>query len=172
MDYLVRIASIDDLSELQVMIRNSFSMATHSDGNEHNLVANLFKSKSYIPELSLVSTFNKEICGYCLCTELNNGESGYIALAPLAVSVEHQQKGIGSTLVNNTLKKAKELGYKAIFILGDPNYYKKFGFEDSTRFGITAPFDVPSEYYLVKELEKNCLTNYTGEINYAPEFLN
>ena len=37
-------------------------------------------------------------------------------------------------------------------VLGNPDYYSKFGYERASSYGIIAPFDVPDEYYMVCDL--------------------
>lgn len=72
--------------------------------------------------------------------------------------------------MKETFKIAKELGYKSIFVLGSEKYYPRFGFETSTNFGISAPFEVPSENFMAIELTKGALENVCGNIVYAKEF--
>ena len=58
----------------------------------------------------------------------NNPENVAITgLAPMAVLPDYQKKGIGSQLIKFGLKKAKELGYKSVIVLGHDKYYTKFG---------------------------------------------
>lgn len=73
-------------------------------------------------------------------------------------------------LVKETFNVAKELGYGSIFVLGSDTYYPKFGFEKSTNFGISAPFDVPSEYFMTIELNEDALKNVSGNLVYAKKF--
>ena len=93
-----------------------------------------------------------------------------LALAPLSVHPDFQRMGVGTMLIKDTFKIAKELGYNSIFVLGSDEYYPKFGFEKSTNFGISAPFDVPSEYFMAVELTKDALKNVSGNLVYAKEF--
>ena len=46
----------------------------------------------------------------------------------------------------------------------------RYLFEKSTNFGISAPFDVPSENFMAIELTKGALENVSGNIVYAKEF--
>ena len=49
-------------------------------------------------------------------------------VSPLSVLPEFQSEGIGSALMQTVIEKSKKKGLDALFLLGDPNYYKKFGF--------------------------------------------
>ena len=53
-------------------------------------------------------------------------------LAPLAVHPEHQQKKVGSRLIESGLEKLKEAWGNIVFVYGDPEFYGKFGFDADT----------------------------------------
>ena len=63
----------------------------------------------------------------------NGKEEGVITFGPLSVLPEFQNKGIGG-LLNHSIVKAREIGYKAILIYGYPDYYKRFGFIGAVKF--------------------------------------
>ncbi len=52
-----------------------------------------------------------------------------LALAPLSVHPDYQKRGIGSTLVRKATEVAEERGWTAAFVLGNPAYYGRFGYE-------------------------------------------
>ncbi len=65
-------------------------------------------------------------------------------LAPLAVSPLVQKQGIGSALVQAgfiTLEHSK-IGY--VFVLGDPAYYRRFGFKAENK--VMTPYPLPAEW--------------------------
>lgn len=115
-------------------------------------------TESYIPELSLVAE-ESSIRGHIMISlvSLDPGQTeksaaSALALAPLAVSPEHQGRGIGSDLVREALKRADDLGHGLIIVLGDHRYYRRFGFETASVFGIRCPFEVPEKHYMVLPL--------------------
>jgi putative acetyltransferase len=63
-------------------------------------------------------------------------------LAPLAVHPKHQQKKVGSRLIESGMKKLKEAGGNIVFVYGDPEFYGKFGFNADTASDFPAPFDL------------------------------
>jgi len=65
-----------------------------------------------------------------------------LALAPVSVLPDYQNKGIGSKLILQGLKISKEIGFKSIIVLGYETYYPRFGFKSASKWGIKAPFDV------------------------------
>ena len=87
-------------------------------------------------------------------------------VAPLSVLPEFQSKGIGSSLMRTVIEKSKEKGLDALFLLGDPNYYKKFGFVASA---VESAYG-PSEYFQELELKASCLESLNVHLHLAPAF--
>ncbi len=114
----IRQAKQEDYSKIYPMIKDAFEGAEHSDGCEQDLVHRLQESSSFIPELSLVAVIDDLIVGYILFTKIALGKSVELALAPLAVASEYQNKGIGSALIKEGHKRAEELGYAFCVVLG------------------------------------------------------
>lgn len=174
MDINIREENIEDNSYIYNLIQKAFEGAEHSDGDEHNLVNRLRNSENYIKELSLVAIVDGVIVGYIMFTKLFiiNGDKKHesLALAPLAVLPNYQNKGVGSQLINEGLKIAKALGYNSVIVLGSEKYYPQFGFKEASSFGIEAPFEVPSENFMAIELVKNSLNDVNGKVVYAKEF--
>lgn len=59
-----------------------------------------------------------------------------LLLAPVCVDKTRRSKGVGSKLIHYVIKKGKIRGYQAIFLVGDPNYYGRFGFDQASKFNI------------------------------------
>ncbi len=59
-----------------------------------------------------------------------------LLLGPICVVLERRNEGIGSLLMNESLRLAKVMGYTAVFLVGDPAYYHRFGFEPTANYGI------------------------------------
>ena len=116
-----------------------------SDHKEQFLVQRLRKSDAFIPELSLIAENENKIVGHILLTKLKikNGQKKFdsLALAPVSVLPEYQGNGIGGMLIKEAHKKAKELGYQSVILLGHEKYYPKFGYKQADKFGIELPFE-------------------------------
>ena len=159
-----------DYEVVERLTEEAFKNAVHSDGTEHLLVNRLRKSDDFIKELSLVAEDNGKVIAHLMLTKakINNGDMSVetLALAPVSVIPEYQGKGIGSKLIN----VARRLGYKSVIVLGHDKYYPKFGFVPASKYGIKAPFDVPDEAFMVKELNDGSLIGVSGIVEYTKEF--
>jgi len=156
------------------LIKSAFKTLNESDHREQFLVERLRKSNAFIPELSLVAEKNRKIIGYILLTEIKiknkKNESTSLALAPVSVLPEYQNKGVGGRLIEYAHKIAKGMKYNSIVLLGHANYYPRFGYQQADKFGIELPFDVPKENCMVIELVENGLKHVNGTVEYPKEF--
>ncbi|MFD1673806.1 GNAT family N-acetyltransferase [Alicyclobacillus fodiniaquatilis] len=95
--------------------------------------------RSFDPDLALVAELGGQVVGHVLFTPHVvhvGGESMHaVLLSPISVHPEHQNKGIGSGLIEEGLKRAKEKGYVFSFLLGHKTYYPRFGYRKGM-FGI------------------------------------
>lgn len=174
MNIEIRRESIKDNNEVYKLVKEAFETAEHADGNEQDLVNKLRESESYIPELSLVALLDNKIVGHIMFTKMyiENENTRYqsLTLAPLAVDPKCQKTGIGGKLIREGLNLAKDLGYNSVSVLGSDKYYPRFGFEEASKFGVKAPFEVPSENFMAIELIEGSLKAVNGTVVYAKEF--
>ena len=167
--FVIRQETPEDYEAVYELIRSAFLTAEHRDGNEQDLVAALRKGEAFIPQLSLVAQEGKEILGYVLFTRAWAGEKPLLALAPLAVSPKRQRQGIGSALVREGHRIARELGYGYAAVLGSAEYYARFGYAAAGRHGIQAPPGIPPENFMAIRLREDA-GPIEGTIVYAREF--
>ena len=100
-----------DYEMIYQVIKEAFASADRSDGNEQDLVVALRKGESYIPELSLVATIDKQIVGHIMFTKALVNNTPVLALAPLSVLPAFQHKGVGTALIKEGHRFAKALRY-------------------------------------------------------------
>ncbi|GGH21511.1 GNAT family N-acetyltransferase [Paenibacillus segetis] len=165
-----------DYKMTEEVVQRAFANMELSDKKEHELVARIRLADVFIPELSLVATTtnDNEIVGHILLSKITivSGMQSVesLALAPLAVLPEYQNKGIGKLLILKALQQAKELGFSSVVVLGHPEYYPKFGFKAASNWGIEAPFEVPDDAFMALELQDNALANVSGVVEYPSVF--
>lgn len=166
---LIRKETPDDFDEVYALVTSAFRSAEHSDGNEQDLVVSLRKSSAFVPELSLVAQIGGKIAGHILFTEAKVGGSTVLALAPLSVLPEFQNRGVGSALVEAGHETAKKLGYNYSIVLGSDKYYPRFGYVPAKIHGVSAPAGIPPENFMAVKLREDA-EPISGEVKYASEF--
>lgn len=150
----------------------------HENAEEGKLVRRLveeIRSKRwYLPELELimVDSDTDAVVGYVMFSRFHLGgkyEDELLILTPAAVKTELQRQHICKELIEYGFEKAKEMGYKAVIVEGDPMNYRSRGFVTSKDYGITAHESVclpAPECLMVKELVSGGLEGIRGEVCY------
>ncbi len=98
--------------------------------------------------ISLVAEIDGKIVGHVAFSpiKISDGTENWHGLGPVSVLPEYQKKGIGKALINEGLSILKNIGSKGCALVGDPNYYKYFGFKNIP----TLVHDgIPQEVFLV-----------------------
>jgi len=159
---IVRETRNSDLDEVFKLIHSAFGNKAESD-----LVRQLISDDDVL--INLLAESTEFIIGNVIVSKITlEPDVGLFCggLAPLSVLPDQQSLGVGSLLMNRVIKESKKIGLDALFLLGDPNYYKKFGFTISKLSS-----DYSAEYFQELELTKGCLVNVQPKINYAGAFL-
>lgn len=166
---IIRQEKIEDYDAVYHVIKDAFAAAEYTDGNEQNLVNELRKSNSFIPELSLVAVADEKVVGHILFTKTYVNGVEVLALAPLAVLPEYQNRGIGLDLIKQGHRIAHRLGYEYSVVLGHSKYYPKAGYIPASQYGIQAPFEVEDENFMAVSLSGN-QKKLNGIIEYDKAF--
>ena len=123
---------------------------------------------------SLVATLGNAVAGHILLTDVMLRGPGLAprgaGLAPLAVRPAMQRRGIGSDLARAAIARAREAGYGFMVVIGDPAYYRRFGFATAGALGLACEFDAPPEAFMALELAPGALAGASGVVYYEPEF--
>lgn len=165
-----------DYPAVAQLVREAFQKSAHGYQGEAEIVAKIRQEAGYRPELEVAAFTSKkdELLGYGLLSEVavvNETKSFTgLVLAPLAVAPRAQHQGVGSQLIKELERRARELNYPFISVLGHPDYYPRFGYVPASRFQIQAPFPVPDEAFLIKELTATGLVGVSGIIRYSKAF--
>jgi putative acetyltransferase len=116
--------------------------------------------------ISLVAEDDGQIVGHVLFSPMT-APFRALSLAPVSVAPAHQRTGIGGALIRAGLDRARRDGWEVVFVLGDPAYYRRFGFEAKAAEGFTSPYAGP---YLMAVGFNGALPAKTGTIGHAPAF--
>jgi putative acetyltransferase len=90
-----------------------------------------------------------------------------LSLAPVAVLPAYRRQGLAAGLIQAGLVQAATQGWNAVFVLGDPAYYKRFGFDAGLASAFASPYAGP--HFLVKPLQDG-LPILHGRLAHAPAF--
>lgn len=163
---LIRAEKETDLGAVQ-----DVNVAAFETSAEAKLVAALRKEAQ--PVVSLVAEDSGAVVGHIMFSPVSlvdNPNLKVMALAPMAVAPEFQGQGIGSALVREGLERCRQLGFVGVVVLGHPEYYPRFGFLPSTRFGIDSEYEVPEEVFMAIELQPEALSGKTGRVKFHAAF--
>jgi putative acetyltransferase len=122
--------------------------------------------------VSLVAASCKEILGHVAFSPVQLTGSEWkrgFGLAPVAVLPRHQRKGIGSRLVREGLAACRRKGVGFVVVLGDPAWYRRFGFCRASDHGLSNEYGAVEEF-MVLAFAPASLPSRGALIRYAPEF--
>ncbi|MDG9704505.1 GNAT family N-acetyltransferase [Streptomyces sp. DH37] len=120
---------------------------------EVTLLDELRGCDGWLPALSLVAEGpDGEVAGHVVCTRGRIGDTPSLGLGPISVAPGRQGRGTGSALVHTALGAADALGEPLVALLGDPAYYRRFGFRAAAGYGITAPDPAWGDHFQVRTL--------------------
>jgi len=122
--------------------------------------------------LSLVAVADGNLVGHVAFSPLTTpspwpGQG--LGLAPLAVAAAHRQQGVGAALVEAGIARCARAGVGYLVVLGEPHYYRRFGFARAGDRGIANEYGAVEEF-MVLELRPGAVPPGGGLVRYAPEF--
>lgn len=163
MAYIIRNEQLSDHDQVRSILRLTFPTEAESQ-----LVDALRVNGKAV--ISLVAAEGDQILGHILFSAVSttppNSATG-LGLAPVAVRPDIQSHGIGSALIQEGLKRCKQLGFDYCVVLGSPKYYQRFGFQKASAFGIQNEYGVDDEFMIIHF----STPDIHGVVQYAPEFV-
>jgi putative acetyltransferase len=154
----------EDAATIRALTEAAFDGMPFSDQTEARVIDGLRRAGALT--LSLVATEADEIIGHVAFSPVtvNREAVGWYGLGPVSVWPARQRGGIGLALIRDGLQRLQALGAGGCVLLGDPAYYRRFGFEsDPDLFNVGAP---PGAF--------QCLTlngpRPKGEVSFHPAF--
>ncbi|MDP2562604.1 GNAT family N-acetyltransferase [Psychrobium sp. 1_MG-2023] len=144
MSIIIRKEQPSDIQSIHDVTVAAFLEAPHTDHTEQFIINKLRELSAL--SVSLVAVDGGNVVGHIALSpvSISDGTDSWYGLGPISVLPNNQGQGIGSKLMNAAIQELKNIKAKGCVLLGDPNYYNRFGFKP--REGLVLP-DVPQEYF-------------------------
>ncbi|WP_137387774.1 GNAT family N-acetyltransferase [Rhodoligotrophos defluvii] len=127
------------------VVTAAFRGQPYSSGHEPFIADALWRGGGAV--LALVAEEDEQIIGQIAFSPvtIDNRESDWHCLGPVAVRPDRQRLGIGRSLIETGLARLREIGSGGCVLVGSPGYYQRFGFRAAPQ--LHAP-EVPADYLL------------------------
>jgi putative acetyltransferase len=161
-----------DIEQADAITRAAFE-AEFGSITETDLVGKLRLHEAGAFEL--IAERHGEIVGHIILSPVRvtdeQGDSDHelmMGLGPMSVRPDLQRRGIGTDLIHAALCEAWDRGALAVVVLGHPTYYPRFGFETAASFGLSLPYKVPDDAFMV--ISRSGVDLPPGTVHYAEAF--
>lgn len=152
-----------DIAAIRAITKAAFADMPYSSQTEAEIIDGLRAAGAI--RLSLVAVSDGEVVGNVVFSDVTiNGAPGWVGLGPVSVRPGLQRGGIGSRLIEAGLDRMRSEGAAGCVLVGNPGYYRRFGFRTSA--GLTYE-GVPDEYVLALPFSGSAPA---GAIIYHPAF--
>jgi len=135
---------------------------------EVGLLDELRVDACWLPRFSLVATEGDRVVGHVVCTRGHVEAVAALGLGPIAVRPDRQGRGVGSALMHAVLGAADAADEHLVALLGDPGYYRRFGFEPASALGVAAPDPAWGDFFQARAL--SAYRPMAGTFAYAAPF--
>lgn len=123
-------------------------------------------------QVEMLAVYDGVLAGHVLFSrviaEIGGRNVAASALAPLAVSPKFAGLGIATRLVAAALLDARAAGSAAVFVLGKPDFYQRFGFSSKLAERFASPW--PGKQFMALEFEPGALAGENGDVVYPSAF--
>lgn len=167
---LIRQENPSDYDEVYQLVKIAFATTEDDDGTTPDYLDELRGKDVFIPELSLVAEIDGMLVGQIVLykTAIVTFQGDLLTellLSPISVHPNYFRRGIARAMVDEALSIAARMGYRAVFLCGDPEIYGKLGFVPTYRYKIFHKDDKTAEWSMVRELYEGALDGITGTID-------
>jgi len=120
-------ADLDAIAEVTVA---AFKTLEISNNTEQFIIEALRAAGALT--VSLVAEVDGRVVGHIAFSpvEISDGTQNWYELGPVSVLPEYQGQGIGKVLIREGLSRLKDMDARGCCLVGHPDYYRKFGFEN------------------------------------------
>ena len=146
----IRDETSDDIDAIRELTDVAFRDMSYASGTEAEIVDRLRMADAL--SVSLVATVGDEVVGHVAFSPAMaaDGTHPWFTLGPVSVLPEHQRQGIGSALIEKGLDRLREQGALGCILTGNPDYYRRFGFEVSPQ---NSPEKDYAEFFMIVRFE-------------------
>ncbi len=167
MELTLRLERPSDHRETENVTREAFWSHYTPGCMEHYLLNRMRDYPDFVPGLDVVALLGDKIVGNIIYAKAHvqtadGNRHEVLSLGPISVLPEYQHRGIGKRLIEYTKRRAGELGYRAILLYGDPDYYGRRGFRPAEELGIRTADNMYAAALQVCELYENALSGMEG----------
>lgn len=143
---ILRKETVDDFEAITEVTIAAFKNIPISNQTEQFIIYALRAAGALT--ISLVAEINGQVVGHIAFSPLtiSDGSTEWYGLGPVSVLPAYQNQGIGKALINEGLSLLKEMGCQGCALVGDPNYYKRFGFKNYPQL---IHEGIPQEVFLI-----------------------
>jgi len=141
-----------DVEAIFAVTKAAFENHPHSKQTEPFIV-NALRAADALT-VSLVAEVGGKVVGHIAFSPviISDGSQNWFGVGPVSVSPEFQKQGIGKSLIHEGLSLLKAMGAKGCVLVGDPNYYERFGFRNLPDLILEG---VPQENFLALKFEES-----------------
>jgi putative acetyltransferase len=157
---IVRLETPGDVAAIRVIEEEAFGQPA-----EAQLVDDLRDAGDSV--FSLVAIEGETVIGHAMFSRLQ-APFPALALGPVAVLPEHQRRGFGSRLIREGITRSEAAGWLGVFVLGDPAFYRRFGFDAGKASGFISRYAGP--HLMALPLGGGELPTDAGIIEHAAAF--
>ena len=160
----LRSEQTQDADSIRAVIRAAFATHPLSLHNEERIVDAL--RDAGVLAVSIVATSDDHVVGHIACSPvvIDDQDCGWYGLGPVAVRPDMQRSGIGAMLVRASITELTQRGAEGIVLLGDLEYYERFGFKQQSRLVLPG---APANHFLSLSLQGG---NPSGTVTYHAAF--
>ncbi|NDK90188.1 N-acetyltransferase [Gordonia desulfuricans] len=161
--------TVDDLPAVLDVVGRAFADPAHGgEPVEVGLTERLFADAGYLPALALAAWVDRSMVGMVIGTRGHVGDLPAVGVGPLAVSPDRQGHGIGTALMHAELDAAGAAGERVVALLGEPDFYGRFGFGPAAALGIDSPDPAWGRHFQALLLDRSPAPR--GVFRYAAPF--
>jgi putative acetyltransferase len=153
-----------DIASIAYVTEEAFKTLEISNHTEHFII-NALRSAGALT-ISLVAEMDGNVIGHIAFSPvtMSDGTSDWYGLGPVSVLPDYQRQGVGKRLIKEGLSRLNDINAKGCFLVGHPEYYKKFGFKNVTELVYEG---VPQEVFFVLSFDVNIPR---GEVTFHDAF--